>query len=469
MEEKGRLTRRGFLRMSAMAAAGVALAACKPVAPAAPTTKPEATSVPAATAEPTAAGAATEAPKGPVTLRYVFVADPGELEVRQACIAGFAKEYPEIKINGELVPEEGMGEKILTQLAGGAAPDMTYFNNTPLPLYASQNVLIPLDDYAARDAATFGPEDFFQGPLACLSQKGKVYGWPYYSGPWFLFFKKEPFDKKGLPYPTEFAKGADTDADTWTWEKMLELAQQVTQGEGANKIYGYNPLRYLEVNLMQYMPAYGASVWSADMTKSTVNAPESLQAHQMMVDLVVKYKAAPTAAELQGIPNGFLSGKFAMSYGLRAAVPGYKEVTFDIGEVIIPKGPKGRFTSDGPNAVGIITSCKEKEAAWTFCKYLPGNKPGVMGGQEFEFKASRSVPTRKSNFESQIFKDNLLKWEDANVYNLSAQKVVPIEKPARWSEIQTAWREQWDAMLLGKPVKQALDELAVTVDDLLKS
>jgi multiple sugar transport system substrate-binding protein len=376
--------------------------------------------------------------------------------------------YPDIKIVGELVPEEGMGEKILTQLAGGAAPDLVYFNNTPLPLYATQNVLIPLDDYAARDEAEFVVDDFFAGPLGNLSYDGNVYGFPYYSGPWMIIYNKSVFDAAGAPYPSVSAEGYADGSDQWTWEKLVELAEQVTSGEGAERIWGYNIPRSLAVSIGTWMASNGAKPWTDDFSQCLFNDPASVAAHQFQIDMVLKQKVVPSQAEFEGIPDGFISGKFAMYRMLRAAAPGYKDITFEMGEVVQPQGPEGRYTVDGPNAVGIVSSCQHKDEAWIFCRYLPGDKPGVLGGQEFEFKASRSVPTRRSNFESQIFKDNLLPWEDAAVYQASADKVVNPPRPGRWSEIENAWREQWDAMRLGTPVPEALDTLTAIVQPMLE-
>ena len=446
------VSRRDFLKLASAGAAGLALAACAPTV-----------------TQPGTTGERAQAPAAAtVSLRYVYVADPGELEIRQACIADFMQKQSKIKIDGELVPEEGMGQKILTQLAGGAAPDMVYFNNTPLPLYATQNVLVPVDDYAQRDAATFVPDDFFAGPLQAMSYNGKVYGFPYYSGPWMIIYNKTLFDKMSVPLPSAYAKGYQDNSDKWTWENLIALAKQLISGEGVNQTFGYVPVRSFSVAIESWMAAYGAKAWSDDYAQCLVNEQASIDAHQLMVDMVVKDKSAPSQAQLQGIPDDFISGKIGMYRMLRAATPGYKDIKFELGEVVQPKGPKGRFTADGPNAVGIVSSCKNKDEAWEFCKYLPGDAPNVLGGQEFEFKASRSVPTRKSNFQSQVFKDNLLPWEDADVYQSSAHDVINPQRPGRWSEIDNAWREQWDAMLLGKPVKQALDDLCATIQPMLK-
>jgi multiple sugar transport system substrate-binding protein len=451
--DKRSLSRRDFLRYSLVGATGLALAACVPAAPQA-----------GAGGQAGTSGADAET----VTLRYVYVADPGELEVREACIADFQAKNPHIKIDGELVPEEGMGEKILTQLAGGAAPDLVYFNNTPLPLYATQNVLIPLNDYADRDAATFVPDDFFAGPLGDMSRDGKIYGFPYYSGPWMIIYNKSLFDELGVPYPTTFAEGYQDGSDEWTWDNLLVLAQQLVSGEGMEKTWGYFTPRSLAVAVNSWMASNGAQPWTDDTKTCLLNSPESVEAHQFQVDMFVKYQCAPSQSEFEGMPDNFKTGKIGMYRMLRAAAPGYKDITFELGEVVQPKGPAGRFTVDGPNAVGILSSCQFKDEAWEFCRYLPGDKPGTLGGQEFEFKASRSVPTRKSNFESPVFAENLLPWEDAAVYQASAEAVINTRRPGRWSEIDNAWREQWDAMRLGKPVQAALDELTSIVQPMLE-
>lgn len=197
------------------------------------------------------------------------------------------------------------------------------------------------------------------------------------------------------------------------------------------------------------MAANGAKPWSDDLAQCLFNSQESIDAHQFQVDMVVKHQCAPQQAQLEGLPDNFKSGKFGMYRMLRAAAPGYKDISFELGEVVQPKGAAGRFTVDGPNAVGIVSSSQHKDEAWEFCRYLPGDKPSVLGGQQFEFEASRSVPTRKSNFESPVFSDNLLAWEDAAVYQSSAADVINTTLPGRWSEIEAAWREHWDAMLLG--------------------
>ncbi len=462
---EARLTRRGFIRLSLMGATGAIVAACTPSAPA-PTEAPQGQ-------QPTAGPAATEiptvqpAPAEPVTLNYVYVADPGEAEIRQACIDDFMKKNPSIKIDGQLLPEDGLDQKILTQLAGGAAPDVVYFNANVVPTYASQGAFVPVDDYAAKDTS-FAPDDFFPGILDNLTYKGKVYGYPYYSGPGFITYNKTLFEKLGVPLPTAYTEGYEDGNDTWTWDNMLVLAQQLTQGEGAEKTFGYTVDNSLSVGRRTWLPGYGAMPYDEALTKCMLTEPAAIEAIKFQVELITKYKVAPNASELEGLPDGFLSGRIAMARGIRASVPGYKDAPFEIGEAPVPKGPKGRFTFDGPNAVGIISTCKNKDAAWTFVSYLPGNKPGELGGQEFEFKASRSIPTRKSNFQSPVFSDNLLKWEDAAVYQNAAEHVINPPRPGRWPEVSAAFAEQWDAMVLGKPVDQAMADACAAIEPLLK-
>lgn len=131
-----------------------------------------------------------------------------------------------------------MGEKILTQLAGGAAPDLVYFNGTPLPLYASQSSSFL---WTTMPSAT--PEPLcrtISSPARCRTCR-----WTARSSwlPLLLrplndhFYNKTLFDQLGVPYPSTFAEGYEDGSDKWTWDNLLVLAQQLVSGDGVDKTW----------------------------------------------------------------------------------------------------------------------------------------------------------------------------------------------------------------------------------------
>jgi multiple sugar transport system substrate-binding protein len=452
MEKKRRVTRRDFLRLSAMTATGAFLAACAPaVAPApqeaAPT--PETAAVPAAE---------------PVTIRYTMVADPGELEIRQKAIDDFQQLHSDIMVNAELVPEDGMAQKIVTMVAGGAGPDAVYIHPSFVPLFASQQVLIPLDELGQGDTE-FGPDDFFEKVVNHFAHEGKVYGYPYYSGPIVTYFNKKLFDDAGEPYPTQYMEGFQEDKDDWTWTRALEVAQRMTKGEGAERIFGNWPV-WMSLHAFNHVIfSFGGEVWNEDMTKCLLTEPAAMEAINYQADLFLRYNVSPRPDQAEGMPEGFQSGRVAMrTGGIRANVPGIVEAGLDAGILPVPSGPAGRVTRDGPNALGILSSSKNTQATWEWVKYMAGPKPGDPGGMKFEFALHRALPTRKSLYDAPDFVNNLLPWEDLEVYRNASQHVRDFPLPTRYAEINSTWNEHWtgimaEALTVEEGVQAACEEI----------
>lgn len=452
------ISRREFLRAGLLGIGGAALTAC-----AAATTAPQAggdTGTAATTAPPAASG--------PVTIRFTHVADPGELEIMQISIADFEERQPDIKVVAELVPEDGMDQKITTMVAGGAAPDVVYIHPSFVPLWAEQGVLVAQDDLADGDSE-FGVDDFYPETVAYFVYDGKTYGYPYYSGPSVIYYNADFFEANGVELPTVSAEGFADDSDSWDWEKLVELAVPLTAGEGVDRTFGYWGTPYSLHWFNVAIWSYGAELWDAEMTQCKLSEPEAVEAIQYQVDMYTTYNISPRPDQAEGMPSGFNSGKVGMRYGIRGNVPGFKGLEFNLGTAPIPRGPKGRFCRNGPNAAGIVSQSKYVDASWELCKYMAGPKPGDLGGQRYQFEQQRAIPSRASLFDTPEFKDNLLPYESLEVYQNAAEHVKGMPLPARYSEIQRAWREQWDLMLLGEvTVQQGADTACAAIDPLLQ-
>jgi ABC-type glycerol-3-phosphate transport system substrate-binding protein len=158
----------------------------------------------------------------------------------------------------------------------------------------------------------------------------------------------------------------------------------------------------------------------------------------------------PLPQQTEGIAGVFSSGRFAMlTSGIKAHVPGIVEAGLEVGMAPVPRGPVARVTRDGPNALGILQSSQVKDAAWQWVRYMTGPKPGDPGGMQHEFTLHRAVPTRQSLYDAPVFVDNLLPWEDLEVYRNASQSVRAFPLPARYAEINSVWREHWDLILTG--------------------
>ena len=143
-----------------------------------------------------------------------------------AIIEEFKKMNPNVEFDFWRTDAAEFRQQIFVQLAGGATIDvLTTQNNAVYADLATRGLLLPLDDMIAADkfdTSFLGP--FFEGARV----KGKIYGIPFNTTAWVIYYNKDIFDAAGVPYPT----------DGMTWDQWYELASRVTSGSGQKKVWG---------------------------------------------------------------------------------------------------------------------------------------------------------------------------------------------------------------------------------------
>ena len=168
-------TRRDFLRLAGLTAAGTLLSACgastleptEEVAAAAtalPTTVP--TEAPAATLLPTEVPPTLE----PVQLQWWTGWDYMTTMEGQTAIADLFNQQA-AGVSVELVPIEDMNDKLMTACAGGVPPDVCVCCCQYASFY-SRGALLPLDDYVEA-STVIKREDFVPGLFESMTYQGK--------------------------------------------------------------------------------------------------------------------------------------------------------------------------------------------------------------------------------------------------------------------------------------------------------
>jgi multiple sugar transport system substrate-binding protein len=369
-------------------------------------------------------------------------------------------------------PFDGYSEKLITTIAGGTGPDLSFCHPLWVSVLADQQVSLPLDDLVEA-SPEFHPEDFVEQTAAYFTYQGVRYGFPHTSLPTVTYFNKTLFDQHGVPYPDTFQEGFANDADTWTWEKVIELGTAVTTGEGPEQTFGistgYGAAPSSLSHLVQIIYSYGGEMWNEDYTETLLNQPEALEAIQVQASLVTEHHIVPTPSQMEGVPGGVNSGRFGMWMWNRSEVPGFKDVDFELGMAPYPRGTVGRVLRDGPGAIIINRNSQVIDPAWAFAKWFVGPEPGELGGQAYQFEIQHAQPTRISLFDNPVFVDNLLPWESREIYEDAGSRVRAMAPPPRYTEIDAIWREQWDRIKLGDAgVEEAVNTFAEKANAILQ-
>ena len=153
-----------------------------------------------------------------------FASWVGETETMQKLAQQFQALHPNITIDFQGIPAEEMSDKMLTQVAGGTAPDVAYLDSSNVIDFASRNALTNLDPYIAKSKAV-KPDDYIQSFRDSASYNGSMYGLPIDGESTGLFYRTDMFEAAGIQGPPK------------TWQEFEDAAKKLTNKD--KKQYGF--------------------------------------------------------------------------------------------------------------------------------------------------------------------------------------------------------------------------------------
>lgn len=360
-----KLSRRQFLTLSGQSAVALAvLAGCVPIAPATP--------APSSGAESNEASSAPAVE--PITLD--FLSWPGNDPV---AYEELAKSYKDMKSNVtvNILTVAGGDEyypKFSTLVAGDETPQVASFQGWEWQPFFDKGVLADISDFVAADdyfKAVY--DDTIQSIKDSTLRDGKRVLIPMQWATMLMFYSKPVFDAAGVPYPT----------NDWTMDDFVEIAQKLTSGEGASKIFGtwangnwFRDIHYIRASGQQEFDSL------VDPKKATFNQPEIVNAVQLVAqDLIFKLGVAPSAADTAGGAVAIESGNVGMKYEGAWYMPNMntpelraekKEVPFDV--VLMPKGLDDNRPHRGWSEGLALPKSDNMAEAWEFVSYLAGEE-----------------------------------------------------------------------------------------------
>ena len=291
--------KRHFHSLLAVILAALMLAGCntKPTDSATPTVSPSESSVP------------TEQPEDrtPVKLLFPISSQHEErgtysdvIDYVQKLLAEQGKDF--ITVETLVIP--GAGEeatrKMMINAMAGDVMDLGYMNTADNLRFGNAGLLTPLDDYFEQ--AGEDPDEIFGNNIMRINDE--LYQIPATKDVHVTLYNKKMFDDAGIPYPE---KG------TWTWDKFLEVAKQLTN-EAEGKFGVIFPHWDVYGNMMAKQA--GAAVYKTDGS-SNFDADVWKENIQWYIDLGNLHKVAPSILDMASKKYDFntfwTSGNFGMT------------------------------------------------------------------------------------------------------------------------------------------------------------
>jgi multiple sugar transport system substrate-binding protein len=352
-----------------------------------------------------------------VTLKFMgWEASPLETQSVKKGLDSFMQKHPNIKVEYQPVPSAQYSQKLLTMLAGNAAPDVFFLGSTDYRAFQKRDVLLDLSPMFKQEMSL---DDFIPSSAQIMDIKGKIYGVSSCIVSPVLYYNKAVFDKANIPYPPS------DPAKAWTWQQFLDTAKKLTVKDG-DKVtqYGAFGLENFYMTTAEIL-SNGGKLFNQDGTKMAINTPETKEVLQSVYDLRVKYGAAPMAKTLESIgmkANQMLqTGKVAMvvdgSWGLQELAT----MGFPVGVAALPKF-KDAVTHGQAHVHSAAAKTKHPKEAQELLKFLSSEEYQIQN-----IKEGLWMPNRKSLYSEEGIK----KWYNKSVHPDGFMSLVNFFKDAQ--------------------------------------
>ena len=312
----------------------------------------------------------------------------------------FKAEYPDINVNiVEYAPTDLYQQLQLAISSGVGAPDVSMVESSHLAQFVDFGGLADLSEQVQPYLT-----DVNQFKWTQAEQDGKYYAMPWDSGPVVLYYRRDVFEKAGLPTDPEAVGNLIA-----TWNDYLTVCQTIQEKTGdpcfaQNKANNFG--RSFEMMLWQQGLGY-----YDEQGKVTVDSPQDIATLEMLgnfwdanvlsdqlewTDGWYAELADPNAPVATIVIAGWM-GAFLKDW----IAPGTEGKW---GVALMPAMNAGevRAANDGGSNFVIPDQSKNKDAAWVFTEFMLGQRDTQLK----LFAASDFLPSLETTYDSPLFKEN---------------------------------------------------------------
>ena len=394
--------------------------------------------------------ALAESSETPVTINFWhhYSAQSAENEtLMNDLIPKFESENPGIKVNAVSHEWAELHDKILVSASSQSLPDVARLDIAWLPEFQQMGVLVALDQEMPDFSEVAGT--LLDSALSTANIGGSYYALPLNTNSKILFYNTAMLEAAGVEVPTTM--------DEWV-EAVRKLSGTNANGQ---QIWGWNEPALSGWNICPFIWSFGGSLTNEEQTVATgyINSPETVKAVETFAMLV--QEGALTGFNSGDIPmtDAFGTGRYAMMlegpWKTAELAGAYPDVAY--GTAYMPAGEGGSISVLGGEDIAMFNTAN-REAAWKFMQFMTGEYA------ETAMAKCGQIPVNKAALESDTVKN-----ADYAPFIQAIETAKARPTVAAWSEMDNELTNAMTAVVNGeKTAQEAMDELAVVFDELLK-
>ena len=148
-------------------------------------------------------------------LRFtVWTGNDAHLSMLNGIADSFTATRPGVTVNYETIPAGDYIQKLTFQLAGGNPPDLGWMFENSIPTFVAADAVLDLGP-ALNSAEGYDLADFSEPAMGLWADGDAVWGVPFSTSPFMIYFNKDMFDAAGLEDPLTLASKGEWDMDAF--------------------------------------------------------------------------------------------------------------------------------------------------------------------------------------------------------------------------------------------------------------
>lgn len=361
-----------------------------------------------------------------------------EADVR-AMTESFTKANPDVSVNLEFVPYEGLHDKTVLAQGSGGGYDVVLFDVIWPAEYASNKVLLDVSDKITPEMKS----GVLPGAWTTVEYDSKRYGLPWILDTKYLFYNKEILEKAGIKNPPK------------TWAELSEQAKIIKdKGLLTTPIaWSWSQAEAAICDYTTLVSAYGGSFIKDG--KPVFQTGGGLDALNYMVESYKSGLTNPNSKEFleEDVRRIFQNGEaaFALNWTYMynmANNPKDSKVAGKVGVVPAP-GVEGKSTVSAVNGsmgLGITSTSKHPDEAWKYIAFMTSQATQNQ-------YAKLSLPIWTSSYDDPAVSKGQEELIAAAKIGLAA--MYPRPTTPKYQELSTALQQAVQESLLGQEEPEA--------------